>query len=803
MGKNRKRARAAEPSANKDPSSTTAARRPVNPHGNVSHSSRHANNNNKAAAAPANTATTRRLPLPFPAHVPRPPDGAYLRCEPPWEDAFATALQTAYQGFVVDDDDSVLQTHSALDRATLCRRVLQHDMQPLYRKDVTQPFGLGTPCAPTYVTRCLLGDAGSSYKYLGLRMFAHEWPSAMAQLRHHVTTRTAHHLSSLSRSRPVQGRACYDVCLVNCMSRSSGGGAASNFKVDATTASTTAAPPLRTTVSWHADSSLQHFSTIAVYHTIVPGDDDDNDNERKVTTTAQHEWSVALRVAHHSEGPDCSSQRRGISMEEAVVRTTPPLAVSLPSDATYYLLDDFNHHHQHTVLTTPQAASTRYSCTFRLLRDSHNVQFWTARGQRAVAQFHKKGYKLYRSEQLLLMELEFEWLRQFHVQGQGHYDLLWPRWGDALQDVLRYWCLLERRTWQTVQFLQAAARGACAANHHPTNGVPPPSKAERKARDRQRKAVATLQELLARESSGTADDSFYGMLATLLDERAEKRELWAQRERDPAFYQVGPEQRPLPLPFSFDVPLAACDTTAGASPMPGTPLGLRTCAKDLRAYAKAYASGDARFLPPPDETGVAVTQISPNDMHNKSLDWQGWTQFDFGLELQSPWADALLDGTKTIETRAYDLPPGLIGKRIAILETPQGKPGKSAMENQLEFATSNATVVGWCRFSRVVHYTNRDDFVRDEQAHLVTADSGYGWNQGTTKHIYGWVVEDCEATEDTTLTVFESATRRMRSLYQLQRSACDKQDNRSNTGRRKKKKRRKTKDRARKQQTTT
>lgn len=39
----------------------------------------------------------------------------------------------------------------------------------VFRVDVTQPFGLGTKCAATYVTRTLVGDPGTTYKYLGLR----------------------------------------------------------------------------------------------------------------------------------------------------------------------------------------------------------------------------------------------------------------------------------------------------------------------------------------------------------------------------------------------------------------------------------------------------------------------------------------------------------------------------------------------------------------------------------------------------------------------------------------------------------
>ena len=46
--------------------------------------------------------------------------------------------------------------------------------------DVTQPMGPGTPLAVTKVTRTCVGDPGITYKYLGLRMFAHPWTDAAA-----------------------------------------------------------------------------------------------------------------------------------------------------------------------------------------------------------------------------------------------------------------------------------------------------------------------------------------------------------------------------------------------------------------------------------------------------------------------------------------------------------------------------------------------------------------------------------------------------------------------------------------------
>jgi hypothetical protein len=150
---------------------------------------------------------------------------------------------------------------------------------------------------------------------------------------------------------------------------------------------------------------------------------------------------VALRVAPNAEGPDAATHHRRRDedgeqeqeQDETTASTTaPPIAVSLPSGSAYYLLEDFNHHHQHAVLTEDHQDDhahsntyIRFSCTYRLLRASHNVDYVLERGFRTCRNFHKKGSKMWRSEQLLLTDMESDWIRQFYIQGQQHYNLLW------------------------------------------------------------------------------------------------------------------------------------------------------------------------------------------------------------------------------------------------------------------------------------------------------------------------------------------------------------------------------------------
>jgi hypothetical protein len=593
---------------------------------------------------------------------------------------------------------------------------------------------------------------------------------------------------------------------------------------------------IKTTVSWHADSSLEHYSTIAVYQTLLGGSEihqmKKKDNKVKKTkggkSDEEGQWWVALRVAHHAEGPQASQKRRGTNTEASIVEETPPIAVSLPSGSAYYLLDDFNHHHQHTVLTTGKAstAGVRYSCTFRLLRDSHNVRDWIDRGNAAIRQFHKKGPKIWRSEQLLLTEIESEWIRQFYIQGQGNKKLLWDSyWKIAIEELLSIWSQLEYRTKQTMDLLRAAAEEKCGFDtsvNNETNGSEPidtkPSKAERKARDRRKKALEKVHQLVSRLDSNNdrnkysakhqdaagefAYSELYQPFAELLDERAEMRDLWAKREKDHVFHEMAPDCRPMEVPFKFEQQLAANEPNGsgrgcfGLSPLPKSPTKLKEMSKQLVQCGQAFREGKASLLPPLWEASKPNTNFlteveSKESNHAKPMDWTGWGSVDqvFGLELQQPWAGAVVDGEKAIETRSYTLPPSLIGKKVMIIQSSSGQAGISSLGNSIALSRADKAggnrIIGWCIFSSVQLYTTEKDFRADEKLHLVTPDSGYGWKDAITKTIYGWIVkEHCRYDESSSsASVYGTGERRFRSIFQLHREV------KASTGGRKKTKR--------------
>lgn len=171
---------------------------------------------------------------------------------------------------------------------------------------------------------------------------------------------------------------------------------------------------------------------------------------------------------------------------------------------------------------------------------------------------------------------------------------------------------------------------------------------------------------------------------------------------------------------------------------------------------------------------ASPSRFSPFTMatdHSHSLDWTGWSepQAYFGLEVQDPWSKLLLDGTKSIEVRAYDLPSALLGKRIYILQSKAGKSGTSSLGNVIDLIVKERSVevVGWVVFGAVKVYTSKEEFRDDEHLHCVDGCSSYGWSEGHTSVLYGWLVSEVnECVEDS--LHFRRATRRMRSIFELQ-----------------------------------
>ncbi|CAN0002993.1 unnamed protein product, partial [Ectocarpus sp. 8 AP-2014] len=310
-------------------------------------------------------------------------------------------------------------------------------------------------------------------------------------------------------------------------------------------------------VSWHADSCLQDFSTIGVYHCTDP-------------VPAEPDWGIALRVSTEARvggdgggdgdgngvGNDEKARRkeaeRGLkpagpkavasvaaSAAEAVPEKqgeqvlTPPLLIPLQSGDAYFLLDDFNHFHEHAVVSG--SSTLRYSSTHRVADTDGNTfshvqkrceQALAGGGSAAAGGDDGQVLNLaqVRAEQALLTELESEWLNQFWVQGRRHASLhLW--WRGPMALVLATWRELERRTALTVQRLMSLRGQGGGEGVGPSGG----GRAAAAAAAAEPAAIAKAFETVLRA----------------LEERRESRSRWGARFVDPAYRSLAADLAPV------------------------------------------------------------------------------------------------------------------------------------------------------------------------------------------------------------------------------------------------------------------
>lgn len=104
----------------------------------------------------------------------------------------------------------------------------------------------------------------------------------------------------------------------------------------------------KTSVSWHTDSGLVDYSTIAIWHHHKPPEN----LSKKARGDISNLWRVALRPIPSLLPSDAK---------------IPALLAPLPANGgIYYMLDDLNHKFEHAVLAGGEG--TRYSSTHRVAR---------------------------------------------------------------------------------------------------------------------------------------------------------------------------------------------------------------------------------------------------------------------------------------------------------------------------------------------------------------------------------------------------------------------------------------------------
>lgn len=449
------------------------------------------------------------------------------------DDEFYDVLKTSYNGFVVDKPEAFSKEFHKSFRESFENL----DSNGAFQFDMTQPTGLKTKIAKTFVSRCLVGSPGTTYKYLGLRMFSHPWSAGevgvtdamikIGELNDILINRTKKLLKDSGKEET--GSCEYNLTLINrCFPDG-------EIKLKD--------EPLfnkeKCTVSWHADSTLEHYSSIAVYHctreisTGVNKEKIENNTEiNELNPTGC--WRVALRLFNNAEGP-LSNKFKAAGNDMKSSNIAPPVAIELPNKYSYYLLDDFNHHHQHSVLS---GNFDRFASTHRVCRSEGHTYLSIKTKCESVLKDNTTAIKQWKGIQIALSEVEFEWIRQMYIQGDLHYKLhSW--WHIPIQELLSLWFQLEIKSLQMIDILRDAAGGI--------------AELEKKILDMTEKEdIRRARKYLnkRRKRCENIDSNFFDVISELLLDRHMKRDGWLAREIDPSFREVPKECRPIKVPFA-------------------------------------------------------------------------------------------------------------------------------------------------------------------------------------------------------------------------------------------------------------
>ena len=466
MSKAHKRPRdgAARPAGARDPAAKKARRKAESAGGGAREKKRAPGAGSRAVEAPSGKIPSRPPPS-YRLSTCETDDASAASVLRPGDDEYEPCVRRAYAGFHVDPPETLArETHDAAAGAFESMRALG-----LFHRDV---LAAGNVVSPTFVRRVLVGERGMTYHYQKLHIFAHSWHeqdiSAQArssgvssgpdlsplrvvrELNETLKARSARVLKQtrvttrddemMSRHASRHDGSCdFNVALINLMDASA---AASRSDVPLKDESRYGMGP--TSVSWHSDSSLQPFSTVAVYHVCF---DERSKNLQKKNDSS---WHVALR---------------------ALDGRTPALRVPLPSRATYYMLRDFNAHHHHAVLA---GDTRRYSSTHRVavvdkdtfdhikrvcvsaVRSLPELRLMAANvknhrkelGRKSSSAEHGDAFsaRLARLTQNIgdaHREVEFQWIRMFWLQGEEHARAHAAYWRERIGELTQAWDAME------------------------------------------------------------------------------------------------------------------------------------------------------------------------------------------------------------------------------------------------------------------------------------------------------------------------------------------------------------------------
>jgi alpha-ketoglutarate-dependent dioxygenase FTO len=366
---------------------------------------------------------------------------------------FEKHVRDHYKGFVhcsVDDlqpFDFHQQARAALERLRDAN---------YYQYDIVMAGGKHS--SRTFVKRTLVGNPGITYKYLGLRLFAHSWsgPGVIPLMK--CIGEMNQQMIRMTETFQNHQNCQYNLTLINYMEptiRTKVG-----FKEEANYGMG------KVSVSWHADSSLEIGSSIGVYHCLP------------TQRSAKWDWRIALRPSPDGKNNSSSSNNNKLKIENVENVPAKPVVVNTKDGDAYFLLGGFNETHQHCVLAGSQ--SNRISSTHRvavthedtydyilkrvkIARKRFRLQM-EASSAAAGSNYCSLDAKVIRYCQRVLTEVEMEWIAQYWLQGAQH-DKMHTWWQRPMKTLEAYWRALEAATWKLYYHL------CCSSSHEHNKNV--------------------------------------------------------------------------------------------------------------------------------------------------------------------------------------------------------------------------------------------------------------------------------------------------------------------------------------------
>jgi mRNA N6-methyladenine demethylase len=390
-------------------------------------------------AASTSTATSTALTIPAGKKFLTVTDGT----------VYQETLREHYKGFVLLPAAQISPASFHAHAATALERLrdagyYQYDMVMAGGKNLSR----------TFVQRTLVGEPGITYKYLGLRLFAHAWSGpdstdlmrAIYHMNQEMIRLTKEQLRQYTPQRTNQLGSCeYNLTLINYMEPSS----------EAALRDEEAYGMGKASVSWHADSSLQDYSSIGVYHTLP------------TQKASKWDWKIALRRNPDDHAKETDSSKTTRTAAATNNKTVLPVVVPTKSGDAYFLLHDFNHFYQHMVLAGSQAR--RISSTHRVaVVATDTYEYIRARCSTALVSLkaelrsaHDRPWEwnvqVILDGQAVLTEVELEWIAQYWVQGAQH-DVQHVWWQAPMRALEQAWCALEKQSYKIYgKLLEAAA----------------------------------------------------------------------------------------------------------------------------------------------------------------------------------------------------------------------------------------------------------------------------------------------------------------------------------------------------------